>query len=184
MHRTTFLFFVALATFSAASAQEPSVPVAPAQDTPVVQQSAIAEDPFKQVFQADGFTQQQIFSGVKVWIAENFKSGKAVLEYENAADGVIIGNGRIAYPCTGLSCLAKGNWNINFTMRAEAKDGRFRLSFTNLQLSLPASTGAFASGPADVPLGESDKSKISPKLKSFGPEILASLSASKRSSDW
>lgn len=188
--RHIILLYASITLASAGWAQEtsPSDPQSsqPAVvENPVVEPSATpSQDIFKQVFQAEGFTKQQIFSGVKIWIAENFKSGKAVLEYENAEEGVIIGNGRIAYPCSGLSCLAKGNWNINFTMRAEVKDARFRLSFTNLQLALPATTGAFSSGPKDVPLGEADKVRVAPKLQSFGPEIVASLAANKGGSDW
>ena len=57
---------------------------------------------FERVVEAPGYSKEQIFNGTKIWIAENFKSAKAVLEYENKDTGTIIGNGIISYPCSGL----------------------------------------------------------------------------------
>lgn len=140
-----------------------------------------------QVFDAPGYTKQQIFAGTKMWIASNFKSAKAVLEYEDAAEGTLIGNGVIPYPCKGLmGCLAKADWRVPFTMRVETKDGRFRLTFTNIHLAWDARYSAGISTPAeDFPVHQrGDLDAIRPVLLEFGDRIKASLSSAKTNDDW
>lgn len=140
-----------------------------------------------QVFEAPGYTKDQIFAATKMWIAENFKSAKAVIEYENKDEGTIIGNGIIRYPCGGaFACMAKGDWTVPFTMRAESKDGRFRLTFTNIHLAWPASYSSGISTPAhDGPVNQrSDLDKIRPELLKFGEQLLTSMSKAKSSDDW
>lgn len=141
---------------------------------------------FVEVFQAPGFTKQQVYAGAKIWIAENFRSAKAVTEYDNAEEGVIVGNGNIPYPCKGIKCLATSDWRINFTMKVEAKDERFRLTFTNLRLSWPSSYSSGFRTPAhdDVIYQRSDLDLVRPKLLAFGPEMAASLGIARASEDW
>lgn len=140
-----------------------------------------------QVFEAPGYTKDQIFAATKMWIAENFKSAKAVIEYENKDEGTIIGNGIISYPCgNAFSCMAKRDWTVPFTMRTESKDGRFRLTFTNIHLAWPASYASGISTPAhDGPLNQrSDLDKIRPELLKFGEQLVASMGKARNSDDW
>lgn len=137
-----------------------------------------------QVFDAAGHTRDEIFSASKMWIAENFRSAKAVVEYEDRGEGTIVGNGVIAYPCTGgFACRIRADaWSVGFTMKVESKDDRFRLTFTNVVLKLPSS----AYGPAhDEPVEwKEDMDNIRAKLLEFGPQIVAQLSEAQTSSDW
>lgn len=54
--------------------------------------------PIEQVFDTPGYDKAQIYDAAKVWIAENFRSAKAVMEYDNKEEGTLIGNGLIPYP--------------------------------------------------------------------------------------
>jgi len=141
----------------------------------------------ERVVEAPGYSKEQIFNGTKIWIAENFKSAKAVLEYEDRDAGILIGNGIIPYPCRGLECIAKVNWKVPFTMRVDIKDQKFRLTFSNLHLSWPPSysrTYGAQSG-HDGPIGtQGALDAVRPKLLKFGDQLLVSFGKEKGKSDW
>jgi hypothetical protein len=146
-----------------------------------------ADRTFERVVEAPGYSKEQIFNGTKIWIAENFRSAKAVIEYENKDAGTIIGNGIIPYPCSGLECAVKPDWKVPFTMRVDIKDQKFRLTFSNLRLTWPPSynrtTGA---SPAyDGPINrQSDLDAVKAVLLTYGDQLLASFGKDKRKSDW
>lgn len=141
---------------------------------------------FERVVEAPGYSKEQIFNGTKIWIAENFKSAKAVLEYENKDEGTLIGNGIISYPCSGLGCIDKEHWKVPFTMRVDIKDQKFRLTFINLHFSYPPSYyGRATFSGYDGPIrtqGQLDA--IRPLLLKFGDELLASFGKEKGKSNW
>ncbi|MCP3943533.1 MAG: DUF4468 domain-containing protein [Desulfobacteraceae bacterium] len=142
---------------------------------------------FQRVIQAPGYSKEQIFNGTKIWIAENFNSAKAVIEYENKDDWTIIGNGIIPYPCTGFDCVAKMNWKVPFTMRVDIKDQKFRLTFSNIHLSWPPSYNAtFGAQPGyNGPVRtQGDLDAIKPKFLKFGDALLASFKTNRQKSDW
>jgi hypothetical protein len=146
-----------------------------------------AERTFDAIFEVPGFTKDQIFNSTKIWIAENFHSAKAVLEFENKEQGVLIGNGSIKYPCSGLECLAKDDWSIPFTMRVDMKDGKFKLTFSNLRLSWPPSYNSTygASSGHDAPINQrGDLLAAKPKLLDFGNEIIAAVQKNSGTKDW
>lgn len=99
----------------------------------------------QKVVEVPGFTKDQIFDAVKIYIAGNFKSAKAVLEYENKVNGTIIGNGRIYYPfhsgTGGFVRDALRNWMVSFTMKIDIKDGRFRCTFDNIAIHMDEPNG-------------------------------------------
>ena len=139
-----------------------------------LQQVTNEDRTFERVFEAPGYSKEQIFNGTKIWIAENFKSSKAVLEYENKETGTIIGNGIIPYPCKGLECIGKAEWKVPFTMRVDIKDEKFRLTFSNLHLSWPPSYNrTYGAQPGhDGPVGtKGDLDKIKPELLYFGNQL-------------
>lgn len=141
-----------------------------------------------QVFDVEGASKEAIFQASKMWIAENFKSAKSVIEYEDADSGTIIGNSSITYPCTGgWTCRVRAeSWRVTFTMKLEAKDGRFRLSFTNVLMSYPPYNNMGVSRPGyDEPVdSREDMDNIRAKLLELGPQIIAGLKATQTSGDW
>ena len=51
-----------------------------------------ADRTFERIVPAPGHNKDEIYDSVKMWIAENFRSAKAVIEYDNKQAGTIIGN--------------------------------------------------------------------------------------------
>lgn len=151
-----------------------------------MQPVAEADRTFDRVVEAPSYSKDQIYTSTKIWIAENFKSAKSVIELDSKEDGIIIGNGIIQYPCSGMECLAKSDWKVPFTMRVDMKDQKFKIRFSNIKLSWPASYSSGISSPAyDGPVNsQGDMDVIKPVLLKFGDEILASMNSSKSKSDW
>lgn len=152
-----------------------------------MQPVAEADRTFEGVFEAQGASKEQIFNATKIWIAENFRSAKSVIEYENKEEGTLIGNGVISYPCTGLDCIARHDWSVPFTMRVDMKDQKFKLTFSNIRISWPPSYNSTfgAQSGHDGPVrtqGEMDA--IKPKLLAFGPELAAAIQENRGAKDW
>ncbi len=145
-----------------------------------------ADRSFERVVDASSYSKDQIYTATKIWIAENFKSAKSVIELDSKDDGIIIGNGIIQYPCSGMDCLSKSNWKVPFTMRVDMKDQKFKISFSNIKLSWPSSYSSGISSPAyNGPVNsQGDMDAIKPALLKFGDDILASINSSKNNSDW
>jgi hypothetical protein len=141
---------------------------------------------FEGIFEAPGATKDQIYSATKMWIAENFRSAKAVIEYDNKDDGTLIGNGIIPYSCSGMGCLGRSKSRVPFTMRVDADEGRFRLTFSNLRLTWPMSYLAWgALPPHDGPLTtQGDYDTVKPILLAFGPSIADAIRQGKVKKDW
>lgn len=141
---------------------------------------------FDRVVEAPGMTKDQIYDSTRMWIAENFRSAKAVLEYENKEAGTLIGNGSMQYPCSGMDCLTKNDWKTHYTMRVDIKDSKFKVSFSNLRITWPAkySYGS-AQQAGDIQVStQGDLDVIKPKLLAFGDEIAAAISSNKAKSDF
>lgn len=145
------------------------------------------EQSFEKVFEAPGHARDEIFTSSKIWVAENFRSSKAVLEYESREEGVLIGNGIIDFPCKGaFDCLAKSDWKVRFTMRIDMKDDKFRLTFSNVNLTWPATYRSGISSPAyDGPVNsKKDREKIRVALLALGPRLQAAMSSAGANDDW
>lgn len=127
------------------------------------------------IYEVPGASQAKILADAKLWIAENFRSARNVIDHEVPADGLLIAKGAIPYPCDGFSCVAKSSWLVRFTMRMEAKDGRYRLTFTNLMLSMPEEL---------EPWEKSDYEAIRPKLLEIGEAIKKAVNSPTRVKDW
>lgn len=140
----------------------------------------VEDTTIERIVNAAGFSKEQIYDGTKIWIAQNFRSAKAVLEYENKEDGTIIGNGSIPYPRRMVDA------KVPFTMRVDIKEGKFRLTFTNLQVSWDAhySVWSGARPAGERPMNQEEFNLTKVELLKFGDEILASLQKDKHKSDW
>lgn len=149
-----------------------------------------ADKTIEQITEAPNFTKDQIFTGSKIWIAENFKSAKAVIEYENKEEGVIIGNGSTSYPCSGMECLQAGaatDWKLNFTMRIDAKDNKFRTTFSNLSIYKPSTYNqysGFNKGGDDSYIAQGALPAIKAKLEGYSVRIKDSLQKNNAKKDW
>lgn len=99
------------------------------------------ESSIEMIEDAQGFSKDAIYISTKVWIAENFKSSKAVIEDADKDAARIIGNGTVKFPCYGTwDCLAQKDKILGFTMRIDAKDNKFKVTYSNLKMiTLPTS---------------------------------------------
>jgi hypothetical protein len=132
-----------------------------------------------------GQSKEAIFEKSKMWIARNFKSTKAVIEYDNKDNGTIIGNGVIDRP---LSAVYAGSFpsTISFTMNQEIKDGKIRLTFDKLQVHWPAGySAALGAYPAsDAPISyQADFDGAKAKLMQLADSLVSELSK-KQSDSW
>lgn len=145
-----------------------------------------ADRTFDRVVEIKGNSKDKIYESTKMWIAENFRSAKAVLEYEDKDSGVIIGNSSMKYPCSGLECLAKSDWTVSFTMRVDIKDDKFRLAFTNLETSWPPSYDSLGAHPGHrgkmSTQGQLDD--VKPVLLAMGDEIATYISKENKNGNW
>ena len=139
-----------------------------------------SQEQVAKVYAVPSANKLKIYSTSKQWIAENFRSAKAVLEYDSKDEGTIIGNGSIAYPCDSamaLDCMAKAGWTVQFTMRMDIKDERFRLNFTNISLAWPGYAG-------QAVMVKSDFERASVQLLDLGDKIAANVGAQDKKQDW
>ncbi len=103
----------------------------------------------RKVLEVPGMTKGHIFDKSKLWIARNFKPYKAVrhyenretpvVEYANETKGILIATGTINYPGTAFSATEgyKRYWEVTFTMEEDIKEGRVRVTFSNLGIYVP-----------------------------------------------
>jgi len=119
-------------------------------------------------------TKEKIFNGAKVWIAQTFRSAKAVIEYENEKEGVLIGNGSESYPCF-VGCGNKGSTSVSYTMRIDIKDQKVKLSFFNIKTAHPEN---------GVPYSRRDEEGIRTRLLGYGKMLRDSINKDSKSNDW
>ena len=127
----------------------------------------------QQVVEAPGFSKYQIYDYCKIWFAENFRWPKVVIKHDDRENCCLIGNGIVNYPCQGLECIAKGDWHVHFTMRIDTEDGKFRQTFSNLEVCRPARTDSDGyhhayRGPIDT---QEDLDRIKPALLEMANQI-------------
>lgn len=71
--------------------------------------------------------QTEIYNRARQWFSEYFVSGESVIDYEDASSGTIIGKG-IANIGTGPFGIV--DEKINFTIRVDTKDNKFKTEYT------------------------------------------------------
>lgn len=127
----------------------------------------------QQVVEAPGFSKYQIYDYCKIWFTEKFRWPEVVIKHDDRENCCLIGNGTINYPCQGLECIAKGDWHVHFTMRIDTEDGKFRQTFSDLEVCRPARTDRFGYHPAyRGPIGtQEDLDRIKPALLEVGNQI-------------
>jgi hypothetical protein len=144
------------------------------------------------IIEIQGYEKDYIYDSTKMWIAENFKSAKAVIEYTDKNTGTIIGNGNFVY----------SGKTYHFTIRVDIKNDKFRLTFTNLKVSwessynsgtkgyfvngvyiagMPSYTSPGYNGPLRI---VSELNIVKPKLLTFGDEIKLYIEQNSKKKDW
>jgi len=136
----------------------------------------------EQVVQLPGKNQQQIYQGVKLWLAQTFRSAKAVIELDDPQNGVVVGNGIIDYPCV-TGCMGTTGWRVAFSMRIDMKDQKARVAFTGLRILIPPQAGIH--GPMDNPVwSQKDMDNIRPGLLALADSLGKGIVAAEPNGNW
>jgi hypothetical protein len=152
-----------------------------------MEQISPEEATFFKVYEAPNLSKDWIFDKTKIWIAENFRSAKAVVEYEDKSSGVIIGNGQTPFSCLAsgfdpICSSREGRWTTNFTMRVDMKDNKFKVTFSNLRETFPPneynSSGIYPVDTRDI------YDNVKPELLRLADRLSASMSNTKSKGDW
>lgn len=138
--------------------------------------------PIMSVIDMPGYSKDQIYTATKIWIAENFRSAKAVIENDDKEAGRVIGNSSIKYPCSGFSCVGKHDWTLYFTMRVDMKAQKMKITFTNLGISWPSTRSVL--GADNIRVSDSDMEDVRPALLKLGEELRVAITKEKTKADW
>ena len=145
-------------------------------------------DDIVEVIDVPNKTNDQIFEGSKIWIAESFKSANNVIQYADKETGSIIGKGSIQYPCDGFTdCGAFGNDKVNFTIKIDSKDNKARVNISDVtRTSLTRIQGAYNTNigkESPITLVEHQQ-KISIKLKDVISQYKTAITSDDLNKDW
>ncbi len=145
------------------------------------------ETKIERVVEIQGYEKDYIYDSVRMWIAENFKSAKRVIEYEDKATDIIIGNGSTAYPQRKNPLLRSRPMDITFTMRIDVKNNKFRITFMNLGLYSPSSYSVWTGriqGYEGPLTNQAQFDVVKPKLLAFGDEIKLYIERNSKKKYW
>lgn len=147
---------------------------------------SVEERIISQIYEAPEFKKEEIFSAAKSWMTENLTTmQRALIEHESPTDGVLIANAAITYPCKGIKCFAMSDVSVLFAMKTETKDGKLRITFTDIRTYLPEHYSLGSRTPAsEGPVSPKEMELIRPILLGYGDNIISSLSKYSTSSDW
>lgn len=95
--------------------------IAAAQDKPLT---------FSEVIQVEGKNQAEIYGGLREWVATTYNNGKAVTQMEDATTGTIILKALFPFKKGGIYSAYEGN--VNYILKLQAKDGRFRAEMSGI----------------------------------------------------
>ncbi len=124
---------------------------------------------FDYVTNIDGIGAAAIYDGVKLWIAENFRSAKQVIDLDDREQRIIVGNGVLS------NIIYEGGMGVRlaqqaeFKMKVEVKEGKIRLSFSQYRIV----------GRMDDSITKSETMQIHSELARFGDQIAQFLKKKK-----
>lgn len=91
---------------------------------------AAAQEKFRvEIIREIEMPRDQIFDNATLWLADSFRSSKAVIELRDKELGTIIGNGALDLPIQWGARMP-----ITFKLRVDARDNRYRLTFSDVTL--------------------------------------------------
>jgi len=107
---------------------------------------------YSEIIQVQSKTQDQLYLSARDWFMSSFISSQNVVDVDDKGMGIIYGKGNIN---VHLSIAFKGDAGyVNFVVRIEVKEGRYRYSFTEFE-HRPGTTEIFTHGDLrqEKPLG-------------------------------
>jgi hypothetical protein len=86
----------------------------------------------QEVIQIDSATKKELYSRAKMWVSEAFKSANNVIQLDDADNGILLLKG---ITMIEVKTLVKTQMNMRFTLKIEAKEGKYRYSLTNITVA-------------------------------------------------
>lgn len=141
-----------------------------------------SEKVYEKVISVPGVSSDDIYSSTRTWLAENFVSSKAVIEYANKEEGVVIGNGITEIPCADSECWIYKSKKAKFSMRIDIKDERYKSKFFNLEVYVRGSDYMKAGYYEYVTKSELDRLKV--KFDDLNQSLKSHIERKEKNSDW
>ena len=88
--------------------------------------------------------QNELFISSMKWMTDAFTSAKAVIEYQDKEEGIIIGKGTAQVGIHDGS----GKSSVEFTIRLEVKDNRARVTFKDMSIAKATTSGSYSTSAA------------------------------------
>ncbi|HGP3418225.1 DUF4468 domain-containing protein [Acinetobacter pittii] len=140
-----------------------------------------------EVVELPNMKKDQIFNSSKIWIAKNFKSSNAVVQYEDIATGTIVGKGNMQLPCKGTwDCMAKKDSLLSFTLKVDTKDNKSRLTFNDMSVKIntKGTTKFVPTGQEIKTVSEKDDEVIQNGLKDIISDYKRDILAETKNTEW
>ena len=114
----------------------------------------VLESEIQKVIEFKDVSKDSIYTGSRQWVAQSFKSAQDVIQMDDKESGIIIAKGNMKYPCTGSWwCSGYENMWVKFTLKIESRDGRARVTFSDIVRYTPASyTAGFKTPESEDPI--------------------------------
>jgi hypothetical protein len=97
-----------------------------------------SKKPIEVVTEVADRTQKQIFSAAKSWVAETSMARLEMIDSDQYSGRLVV-KGIGQRPCeSGMDCLLHGEYLIQFTLRIDTKDGKFKMTYLDLGMIPPA----------------------------------------------
>lgn len=126
-----------------------------------------------------GLDRTQVLTASRLWMEENFTALDQPITNVDTAAGTLTGSGQIAYPCSAISCVTKGDWIVTFALLVEARHGLVKTTFYDIQLSSPPSgSDPVGRGGMSSPVwSKRDMDAIRPQLQELKRDLVDYLLA-------
>lgn len=139
---------------------------------------------YQRIVDIPNVKQDAIYEKSRQWVAKNFQSANAVIQYQDKETGSIIGKGNAKIPCSsGIICLDGSSQHLEFTFQVDSKDNRARISFSDIGIShksANAGIGTFSFKPSK----ESEKVQAKKTLDDIVDRLSKDIVSTSSSTEW
>jgi hypothetical protein len=106
--------------------------------------SAGAQGMTVEIIRGAPLPKDSLFTQAVLWIAENIRSPRSVIQFQDRDLGTIVGNGSYDMSIDGglLPFLSPVNVPVSYKVRIDVRDYRYRMTFSDVRLYLDAAPRA------------------------------------------
>lgn len=97
----------------------------------------------QEVIQIDSVSKTELYKRAKLWVVESFKSAKNVIQLDDVENSTIVIKGITTIYFKAF--IATADLDVKFTLKIEAKEGRYRYTLNNVNFILAGNNDTPAS---------------------------------------